>query len=391
MPHDDQEREAVREALSHILSSSYFCNSKRYPALLGYVVEQTLNGHGDQIKERTVGVEALGRAPDYDTNADTIVRYTAGEVRKRLALYYRDAPDEPIQISLSARSYLPEFFRLSDESGEQAGGIALHEPSKTSVSANAPASGSSPKRLKIAALALVSVCVMLTAFWVWSAYRDRAINRFWSPVLRAKGPVLISPGGVVFSSTSEIGTQVANSTVPNPFLSFENGLAMGRVAALLNSKGASYRMQSSALVSLAQFRDDPVVLIGAYNNRWSQLLLAPLRFHFAPHPEEQIVDAAHPGKLWMRDISKPYSETPDYALVARFRNPSTDSIVVVVAGLQRYGTDAASQFIVSANALEELSRRVGSGWENKNLEVVLKVDVVDGRVGAPIIEAVHSW
>jgi hypothetical protein len=191
MPHDDQEREAVREALSHILSSSYFCNSKRYPALLGYVVEQTLNGHGDQIKERTVGVEALGRAPDYDTNADTIVRYTAGEVRKRLALYYRDAPDEPIQISLSARSYLPEFFRLSDESGEQAGGIALHEPSKTSVSANAPASGSSPKRLKIAALALVSVCVMLTAFWVWSAYRDRAINRFWSPVLRAKGPVLI--------------------------------------------------------------------------------------------------------------------------------------------------------------------------------------------------------
>jgi hypothetical protein len=59
MPHDDQEREAVREALSHILSSSYFCNSKRYPALLGYVVEQTLNGHGDQIKERTVGVEPL--------------------------------------------------------------------------------------------------------------------------------------------------------------------------------------------------------------------------------------------------------------------------------------------------------------------------------------------
>jgi hypothetical protein len=122
--------------------------------------------------------------------------------------------------------------------------------------------------------------------------------------------VLISPGGVVFSSTSEIGTQVANATVPNPFLSFENGLAMGRVAALLNSKGTSYRMQSSALVSLAQFRYGPVVLIGAYNNRWSQLLLAPLRFHFAPHPVEQIVDAVEPSKSWMRDISKPYSETP---------------------------------------------------------------------------------
>jgi hypothetical protein len=56
-----------------VLASPQFCNSKRYPALLRYVVEQTLLGHGDEIKERTVGIDVFGRTPDYDTNLDTIV------------------------------------------------------------------------------------------------------------------------------------------------------------------------------------------------------------------------------------------------------------------------------------------------------------------------------
>jgi len=94
--------------MEKVLASNQFCNSRRYPALLRYVVDQALSGNGDQIKERTVGIEVFGRPPDYDTNTDTVVRYTAGEVRKRLALFYQAAPNAPVQISLSARSYLRE-------------------------------------------------------------------------------------------------------------------------------------------------------------------------------------------------------------------------------------------------------------------------------------------
>lgn len=95
-------------ALEEVLESSYFSNSRRYPALFKYVVEQTLLGRGDELKERTVGIDVFGRAPDYDTNLDTVVRYSAGEIRKRLALHYHGAPDSQIQISLTARSYRPE-------------------------------------------------------------------------------------------------------------------------------------------------------------------------------------------------------------------------------------------------------------------------------------------
>src|ERR1700722_19412838 len=87
----DVERQAVREHLERILLSPVFRNSRRYSGLLRYVVEATLNGDSDHLKERTIGVEVFGRVPDYDTTTDHSVRSGAGEVRKRLAQYYMES------------------------------------------------------------------------------------------------------------------------------------------------------------------------------------------------------------------------------------------------------------------------------------------------------------
>src|SRR5579859_7087169 len=78
----------VREQLRRLVAHPLFTNSKRYPVLLAYTVEQTLLGKASELKERTVGVEAFGREPDYDVNLDPVVRITAAEVRKRLSQYY---------------------------------------------------------------------------------------------------------------------------------------------------------------------------------------------------------------------------------------------------------------------------------------------------------------
>jgi len=87
-PQTQQECDAVLRELQTVLASPHFSNSKRYPALLKYIVEHTLAGKSDLLKERTLGVEVFDRPATYDTNADTVVRYTAGEVRKRLLLFY---------------------------------------------------------------------------------------------------------------------------------------------------------------------------------------------------------------------------------------------------------------------------------------------------------------
>ena len=51
-----------------------FTHSKRYPVLLAYTVEQSLDGNASELKERTIGVEAFGREPNYDVNLDPVVR-----------------------------------------------------------------------------------------------------------------------------------------------------------------------------------------------------------------------------------------------------------------------------------------------------------------------------
>jgi len=86
----DLPAEAIRAQLELLVRDDVFRSSERSVGFLRYVVEQTLSGQTEQIKERSIGIEVFGRDPSYDTNTDHIVRTAAAELRKRLATYYVD-------------------------------------------------------------------------------------------------------------------------------------------------------------------------------------------------------------------------------------------------------------------------------------------------------------
>jgi len=114
-PETEEERQAVRNQLEHVLSTPYFKNSKRYPGLLRFVTERALSGEPGHLKERTLGVAVFGKEPDYDTNLDPVVRITATEIRKRLAQYYQEpGHEQEIRIDFPAGSYVPEFQQRKD-------------------------------------------------------------------------------------------------------------------------------------------------------------------------------------------------------------------------------------------------------------------------------------
>src|SRR3984885_3208360 len=115
----------VREQLRRLVAHPLFTNSKRYPVLLTYAVEQTLLGNASELKERTIGVEAFGRAPDYDVNLDPVVRTTAAEGRRRLIQYYY-SPDHAgeLIIELPVGSYAPSF---RDPLSRHPAGAEMHE------------------------------------------------------------------------------------------------------------------------------------------------------------------------------------------------------------------------------------------------------------------------
>ena len=94
--------QAVLQQLDRMLRSRHFRNSRRYPAFLAHIVRHRLDGDLDSLKERILGIEVFKRPPDYDTAADPVVRITAGEVRKRIALYYHDeGTEQELRIELA--------------------------------------------------------------------------------------------------------------------------------------------------------------------------------------------------------------------------------------------------------------------------------------------------
>jgi len=404
-PRDTPDREAVLRELQEILASHHFCNSKRYPAMLKYIVENTLAGQSDHLKERTIGVEVFDRPPTYDTNSDTVVRYTAGEVRKRLLLYYSESGrNSAVRISLPAGSYIPEFHHGHDqpaEHGEDAEFRAEHHLDKDGLAHEDAGDSHSllagtrygSKSLVWIGVAVITAILAVVGFqWQYrAAHPQTAVNLFWAPVLRDQHTVLICTGGSVFSQNNFSGVATAGKDIDYPFVSMQIASSIAQLSGLLERSGVSPQLEPSATTSLTELREHSVILLGGYNNQWTMRLIDPLRFHFVPGPEGLIADRMQPQAHWSRDSSQPYSSADDYALIARFRDATTGGWVVVFAGLGRNGTEAAAQFATSPHYMQLLREQMGRDFSNQNVEVVLKVNVVDGKTGAPSILAVHFW
>jgi hypothetical protein len=407
-PRATPDSEAVLRELQEILASHHFCNSKRYPAMLTYIVENTLAGKQEHLKERTIGVEVFDRPPTYDSNNDTVVRYTAGEVRKRLQLYYSESGhSSAVRITLPAGSYIPEFHyahELPAEHGDDAGFRAEH-PHDGGGPAHADAGeihsllgGTTSSRKRLVWTSVAALAMILAAAGLVGKYHSiSAVDSFWTPVLRDQHTVIICTGSVVFAQNNFSGVHTAGRDIDYPFVSMQSATAITQISRLLERLGAPTELASSATIPLTELREHTIILIGGYNNQWTLRLLQPLRFHFSPastdSPDQDasIADQMQPQARWARDHSLPYSSADDYALLARFRDATTDGWVVALAGLGRNGTEAAAQFATSPHYMQLLREQMGRDFANQNVEVLMKVNVVDGKTGAPSILAVHVW
>ena len=106
-----------------------------------------------------------------------------------------------------------------------------------------------------------------------------------------------------------------------------------------------------------------------------------------------IVDTLHPERRdWIVEFENLcVQETEDYAIVARFKDATTDEPVVVVAGIGSNGTQAAGEFFVSPDDLEALARSAPHGALGQNFDAVLKVEAVSGNLGVATVVATQFW
>jgi hypothetical protein len=64
---------------------------------------------------------------------------------------------------------------------------------------------------------------------------------------------------------------------------------------------------------------------------------------------------------------------------------------MVIAGLGTYGTEAASEFAISPQYLEQLLSKMPADWEDKNLEIVIRTDKINGEAGPPYLVSSTYW
>jgi hypothetical protein len=408
-PKTERERQLVRSQLEKIVSDARFTASKRYPHLLRYIVEQTLAGNEDDLKERTLGIEVFHRPPDYDTNADPVVRLCAAEVRKRLAQYYQlPAHAGQLRIDLNPGSYVPVFSQPAPDA-----------PIIEVIPAEVPSQAelvSQPKRTRkiyrpaglIAAGVIVALILVLgVRHWRHLGKQKSALEEVWSPLLSSSKPILLCVGETELLAPHDSLTELQSGADDNSFLEafgdkndyvpFSDVQILSRFVSLIGAHGHAFRVQNSPSTISSQLREGPVVLIGLLNNDWTLNRTSTLRFHpEGPEGSDRvywIADTQHPeSRAWQVRAQAPRSHVvKDYAIAARFTDESTGQVVLVAAGIAGSGTRAAGEFLTDEASLKQLADGAAVDWGQRNFEVVLSSQVVNGMQGKPKLEAIAFW
>ena len=105
----------VRAALDRVLASGSFAGTSRLSRFLRFVVERSLAGEAERLKEYVIGVEVFDRDERYDPRIDSIVRVEAGRLRAKLDEYYRGAgAGDAVAIVLEKGRYAPAFVRRAE-------------------------------------------------------------------------------------------------------------------------------------------------------------------------------------------------------------------------------------------------------------------------------------
>ncbi len=112
---------AIREQLARIMDSPKFVSSARLCRFLTHIVNRTIGGDLDSLKEFSIAMEVFDRTSEYDPNIDAIVRVEARRLRAKLKEYYEGpGSNAPVLIGLRPGSYVP-IFRLLDSQPQNQG------------------------------------------------------------------------------------------------------------------------------------------------------------------------------------------------------------------------------------------------------------------------------
>jgi hypothetical protein len=444
---------ALRNHLNEIIEGKSFKGSHRSGQFLKFIVEKTIAGNFEMLKERVIGSQIFGRSPSYDTGEDAIVRVTASDVRKRLLQHYdRNDSVSEFRINLPLGSYIPEIIY------EHADGADTHDAIKTHPESTAtpPDSGVGHQNLAPTSLAVeepiadspvapnretAHLSGRSKLWWISFAILITALNLAlfgvsWMRYSRAKRSVSVLPWSALFSSThatqlitsdpniaeiqSLTGAPISVSDYANHNYIPENNtltpeirqicvaILIGNkaasvdtqiiadVAALASSSSRKIDVRAARKIQISDLRtDDNFILLGSpRSDPWSSLFTDRLDFQFLIDKGQMIIHNVRPGQgeqPFYVPTAKGGATGQTFAIIAFIQNLDQNGKVLLLAGADAEGTAAAGKFVTDLPRLTTALQRCGisSSSPVKDFELLLSLNTIAGSPTTVDVAACH--
>ena len=438
-----QTQERIAQALNHILRSPRFKDSQQLQSLLRYVVEESVRGHEDGLKERMIGIYVFGRRPDYDTTGDPIVRSRMGLLRKRLAQYYgSDGGDgASVQIVIPNGTYRPAFFlrpparetrreAAPPETKFDSAAVPLVLATGATATLDAPSpiipvadsTGIVPihrKNKQLSRAAIAAAVFALVAFGLWFFLlrpQSNLLEALWSPIIMGKQPIYIYTGTMPVYEPGSPPDEASSATDlywpirvpdaprvdlpetgPERVYSYGEGMLTGSVYADVRVSAFLYRhsrtpvLRTGPNLPYVDLKGSPLILIGSFDNYWTRVMNESLPFYFDRGFGIRERDGAH--RRWYNPLKA--EMTPrmmdDYALIFRVMDSKAGAPVLAIAGLSTCGTHAAADFVTDPTQMKALANISRSDLKNRNIELVLHTSLVNCAPTSVAIIASKVW
>jgi hypothetical protein len=253
-----------------------------------------------------------------------------------------------------------------------------------------------------------------------SDWRRTDLDLFWAPVFDQPGSLILCLGqpqvyrfaldrrlemnrlfeemesGRETEGFASLGLQTSDIvSAADRFIAMSDSQTMIRIAGLSAKRGKQVEVRGGRATSLADLRGKPSVFVGGFSNPWTMSLSRDLRFSFARKPDdsgEYVHDRKDPGKRdWMVRYSDGDATPVDYAIISRFRHPTTEAPIVIAAGIHGAGTRTAGEFLTNPAYFKEALEGAPPDWHRKNMQIVLSTHVMSGQPGPPQVVAIHFW
>ncbi|MGA2274148.1 MAG: hypothetical protein ABSH00_11380 [Bryobacteraceae bacterium] len=403
------ERE-VREQIDRIVGSSLFQSSETLRHFLLYLAKRSVETPYESVKAKEVAAAVFGRAQDFDSQEDSIVRVEKSRLRSRLAEYYAspEGADDSIVVSMPKGSYSISAVYRHDSRIPALSLVVEHESADLD-SGSVPVPDRMPieglqegrGRGRRAAFALTLVAVVAIAFYVGGWVRQRkapavppALTTFWRPFVAGDStPLLVFSNfqlvGSFESGLRETDRQASEETpVIDTYTSVGEVMGVFEITRMLSMFSKPVWPKRRALLTWDEAKSSNLIFVGgplAETPMRDTTILQDFQFrnrlNGVPGPSGAIMNLHPlPGEepVYYGPTARPFQF--DYAVIAWKSSTTAGRQTLALAGITEFGTQAAAEYVTREAYVGELLGKlhVQPGQPVPLFEALLRTTVTGG-------------